>query len=163
QLEKAIAELVERPEGLHEGIHQARRHIKRVRALYRLIAARVPEFHHQENRRLRDMAHSLATFRDSTSLIELIEYLQENARSPEEAAALARVSETLTTRRDWLARAETDLEAKTEAAVDTCREALAALEGTSFRDSRRDSARLLRKGWQKTRRGAAAALEKCRT
>jgi hypothetical protein len=161
ELENAIAALVERPKGLHEGIHTARKHVKRVRALYRLIAGQTPDFQRQENTRLRDMVHSLATFRNGEALVEVGRYLQDTATDNSEAAALARVTETLTARRDWLARAETDLEAKTEAAVATCREALAALESVRLSRGRRASADLLKKGWRRTGRRAAEALAKC--
>lgn len=163
QLEKAMSALLDSPEGLHEGIHTARKHIKRVRALYRLVARRAPEFQRRENRRLRDMAHSLSTFRDGTALIEVSLYLRQTAASRSEAAALARVTETLTARRDWLARAETDLAAKTEAAIETCRNARAALDDVSFEDGHRAAGRLLRRRWKKTCHDAAAALAKCQT
>ncbi len=38
QLGKAMAVLTDRPQGLHEAVHAARKNIKRVRGLYRLIA-----------------------------------------------------------------------------------------------------------------------------
>lgn len=40
QLGKAMAVLTDRPQGLHEAVHAARKNIKRVRGLYRLIAPR---------------------------------------------------------------------------------------------------------------------------
>lgn len=75
QLGKAIAVLTDRPQGLHEAVHAARKNIKRVRALYRLIAPIAREFQQHENDRLRDMARSLSGLRDATALIEASHYL----------------------------------------------------------------------------------------
>jgi hypothetical protein len=67
QLGKAMAVLTDRPQGLHEAVHAARKNIKRVRGLYRLIAPRAREFQQQENDRLRDMARTLSGVRDATA------------------------------------------------------------------------------------------------
>jgi hypothetical protein len=163
QLEKAMAVLKDRPDGLHSSIHAARKRLKRVRGVYKLAARQLPEFYQQENQRLRDTAKSLAIFRDATALVEIGKYLQQTATSEEEAAALSRAADTLTVRRDWLAHAETDIEPRTNAAIESCREALKALGEICFRDRKRDIAHLLAKSWRKTCRKAADALEDCRT
>jgi prefoldin subunit 5 len=161
QLGKAIATLTDRPEGLHEAVHTARKHIKRVRALYRLVARRAPEFQQQENDRLRQMARTLSSVRDATALIEAGRHLHETATSEDEAQALARVIDVLTARRDRLSETETDLEEKAAGAVATCREALEALKATSFDSGRRETARLFQKSWRRTGRKAAMALSEC--
>jgi CHAD domain-containing protein len=163
QLEKAIAVLQDRPDGLHEAIHTARKHLKRTRSLYRLAVAHVAEFYEQENKRLQGVAKSLAVFRDATALVEIGKYLHETATSQDEASALARVADTLAARRDWVARAETDIEAKTAAAIETCGDALRALDDASFKDHKGDVAGLLKKSWRKTSQKAVTALTTCRT
>jgi CHAD domain-containing protein len=161
QLGKTIAALTDRPEGLHEAVHTARKHIKRVRGLYRLVAPAAPEFQRQENDRLRQMARSLSSVRDATALIEVSHYLRETAKSDEEAQALARVTDVLTARRDKLSDAETDLEEKAQAAVATCRDALEALHAVFFEGGRRTTARLFQRSWRKSRRRAVRALAEC--
>ncbi|MEF0940769.1 CHAD domain-containing protein [Rhizobium sp. BR 362] len=161
QLGKAIAALTDRPDGLHEAVHTARKHIKRARALYRLVALRAPEFQQQENDRLREMARTLSGVRDATALIEAGRYLQETATSEDEAQALARIIDVLTARRDRLSAEETDLEEKAEKAVATCREALDALNATSFGSGRRATARIFQESWRKTGRKATKALSEC--
>ncbi|MQB41884.1 CHAD domain-containing protein [Rhizobium sp. ICMP 5592] len=161
QLEKAIAALTDRPQGLHEAVHRARKHIKRVRALYRLIARRAPEFQRRENDRLREMARTLSGVRDATALIEASHYLHETATSRDEARALARITKVLTARRDRLLEAETNLEDKAKAATATCHDALEALRAASFESGRRETARLFQKSWQRTGRKAKAALSEC--
>jgi CHAD domain-containing protein len=161
QLGRAMAVLSERPQGLHEAVHDARKNIKRVRALYRLIAPIAREFQQQENGRLRDAARTLSGVRDATALIEVSHFLQTTATSEDEAQALARVSDVLTIRRDRLAEAETDLEDKAKAAVATFAEALQALKSASFGCGRRDTARLFHKGWRKNVGKAMQALSEC--
>ncbi|GES44124.1 CHAD domain-containing protein [Rhizobium dioscoreae] len=161
QLGKAMAVLTDRPQGLHEAVHDARKNIKRVRALYRLIAPVAREFQQRENDRLRNMARTLSGVRDATALIEIGHYLQATARSAEELHALTRVSDLLTTRRDRLAAAQTDLEDKAQAAVAICAEAREALKEISFDCGRRDTARLFQKSWRKNVRKAMQALSEC--
>lgn len=161
QLGKAMAVLTDRPQGLHEAVHAARKNIKRVRGLYRLIAPRAREFQQQENDRLRDMARTLSGVRDATALIEVSHYLQATATSEDELHALARVTEVLTTRRDRLSEAETDLEDKAQAAIATCGEAIQALKGASFESGRRDTARLFQKSWRRNGDKAMQALSEC--
>ncbi|TXH83559.1 MAG: CHAD domain-containing protein [Rhizobium sp.] len=161
QLGKAMAALKDRPEGLHEAVHAARKNIKRVRALYRLIAPVAREFQKQENDRLREMARTLSSVRDATALIEISHYLRTTATSEDEAQALSRVSDVLTTRRDRMEEAETDLEDKAQAAIDTCGAALEALKHASFDCGRRDTARLFQKSWRKNVRRAAQAVSEC--
>lgn len=161
ELTEAIEALTHRPEGLHEAVHAARKNIKRVRALYRLIANCVPNFQQQENQRLRTTARSLSSVRNATALIEISRHLQETAASRDETSALARVTRVLTARRDRLADAETDLEQYANNAVAAFREALDALNAVSFNCGRRDAARLLQKSWRSNGRKAAIALSGC--
>lgn len=161
QLGKAMAVLADRPQGLHEAVHAARKNIKRVRGLYRLIAPRAREFQQRENGRLRDMARTLSGVRDATALIEVSHYLQTTATSEDELHALARVTDVLTSRRDRLSEAETDLEDKARAAIATCGEAIEALKDASFESGRRDTARLFQKSWRKNSDKAMQALSEC--
>ncbi|ENN87466.1 hypothetical protein RHSP_28455 [Rhizobium freirei PRF 81] len=161
QLGKAITVLKDRPQGLHEAVHAARKSIKRVRALYRLIAPVAGEFQRQENDRLRDMARTLSSVRDATAMIEVSLYLQETATAPDERQALSRVNEVLTARRDRLSEAESDLEDKAQAAIDTCLEAIEAVKSVSVECGRRDAARLLQKSWRKNGRKAMEAFCEC--
>ncbi|MFJ6325026.1 MULTISPECIES: CHAD domain-containing protein [unclassified Rhizobium] len=162
QLGKAIAVLQDRPQGLHEAVHAARKSVKRVRALYRLIAPVAREFQQQENGRLRDMARTLSSVRDATALIEVTRYLQGTATLDEERQALSRVADVLTTRRDRLSQAENDLEDKAQAAISTCNEAIKAVEDISLECGRRDTARLLEKSWRRNGRKAMDAFHQCR-
>jgi len=163
ELERAIALITEQPEGLHEAIHQARRKLKRARALYRLVAADAKSFQKRENARLRDIAHALSLARDATALIETAAYLEDHALNAEEREALAHARTALTARRDAMAANETDLPQKAEAAVEACREAVRALDELSFADSRQATAKRIAKGWRSNLSRAKEAVAACRT
>ena len=62
----------------HGGVHKARKHFKKLRALYRLIRDEVgPEVYRQGNTFYRDLGRRLASLRDITSLIEAVALLQK--------------------------------------------------------------------------------------
>lgn len=161
QFEQATGILRLRPDGMHEAIHQARKSFKRVRALYRLVASDAPLFQSQENARIRDMARNLSAVRDAAALVENARYLQEGARSQEEERALDHVCLRLVERRDRIADSQTDIEDRIAATIVNCERAMAALGHVAFDDSRRKTADRLAKGWRRTLKRAARALEAC--
>jgi CHAD domain-containing protein len=161
QLRCAIGTLEEKPDGIHEAIHDFRKNMKRVRSLYRLVARQVPTFRKQENARLRDAAKSLSTMRDAAALIDTTTYLKENARGAEECDALGRIIRALAARRDRMAEVETEIERKLTKTPDILNEAIAALEAIEFKGGHRRHARLIAKGWRKTVRGAQKAIAAC--
>ncbi|MCA1368271.1 CHAD domain-containing protein [Bradyrhizobium sp. BRP14] len=163
QIERAVAGLREKPAGVHEAIHDARKSFKRLRSLYRLVAADAPDFQRQENARIRDMARNLSTVRDAAALVENANYLRLHAASEEQQVALDKVCSILTARRDQIATSETDLNGKIDVTIVNCEQALAALAHVSFNDGRRKSANRLEKGWRRTLRRAARAKCACET
>lgn len=162
QLRLAISLLEERPEGLHEAIHDARRCFKRLRALYRLVRTEAKDFQKRENARLRDIAQSLSTTRDATSLIEACDYLGNYAATDKEENALARISTAFTLRRDRIAAKDTGIEASIADAIRGCRRAEETLSELQFSSDPSNAARLLATGWEKTAAHARTALADCR-
>jgi len=87
QIDGALAELAESPEDLDERIHECRQHLKRVRAVLRLIE---PEIGRGRFRRIDDsvraIAQGLAAARDSAALKEsfeaLLEKIEPELRAP---------------------------------------------------------------------------------
>ncbi|NND33778.1 MAG: CHAD domain-containing protein [Saprospiraceae bacterium] len=66
------------PSDIHAGIHQARRHIKILRATLRLIQFELsPDIYRYENHFYRDIARELSSVRDLTAMMETIEDLIE--------------------------------------------------------------------------------------
>lgn len=162
QLVAAIDYLEQRPDGLHEAIHEARKKFKRVRAIYRLTGDADKVFRRRENARLRDAAGSLSAVRDATALVETTAYLQQHAGNASERAALSKLLKNLTERRDAIAASQTDLEERASAVVGSCRDAVEAIETQPFPTGHRKVARLLAKGWRRGLEKAQQSLEHCR-
>ncbi|MBP1859167.1 CHAD domain-containing protein [Rhizobium herbae] len=161
QLKLAITVLTERPDGLVEAIHDARKNFKRLRSLYRLAAADVPAFRRTENARIRNMARTLSAFRDATALVEVSQYLIRNAENGEERAALKRIAKVLAARSDERAADGKPVEESVAAAIATCGRALEALSRITFEDGRSAGAKRIGKGWRKALERAATARAAC--
>lgn len=162
QLGIAIAVLSDRPDGLHEAIHEARKKFKRVRALLRLVADADKPFQSRENQRLRDIARSLSRIRDATALMETVAHLVDFALSEEEKETLEATRTVLELRRDDIAASETDLEDKVAKVVEECRSAVDALDALELPVKTGPAARLLAKGWRKTLKRGRDALQTCK-
>lgn len=70
RLDKAIEALSAEPAERAEGIHQARKRFKELRALLRLVRKPLGEHFAEGNRRLRDAGRRLAESRDATAMLE---------------------------------------------------------------------------------------------
>lgn len=161
QLTLAIAALTDRPHGLPEAIHDARKNFKRLRSLYRLAAADIPAFRRSENARIRNMARTLSTSRDATALVEVSRYLLDHADTNDERAALKRIGRILTARRDERTADGSQLNDSVAAAISTCGRALDSLSRITFQDGAKKGAKRIAKGWRKALKGAAAARDAC--
>ena len=74
QLRQAIAEIDAPDDGLHESIHDARKRVKKLRGLLRLVRPAL-EIYAEENAHLRDAARELSDLRDATALLETLDRL----------------------------------------------------------------------------------------
>ena len=63
-----------------EAIHDARKRIKKTRALLRLVKPELGEFYAAGNTRLRDAGRALSEFRDAAAVIETFDQLREKYR-----------------------------------------------------------------------------------
>lgn len=80
QIGGAISQL-QRKDDLNEGIHEARKHFKRVRALLRLARGALPaETYALENQCFRDLGRTLSPVRDSAVHIETLDLLRKGHR-----------------------------------------------------------------------------------
>lgn len=100
RLGEAAELLRSRPYGLDEAIHQARRHVKQCRALYRLIASAATDFQKTENTRLGNIGRSLSRMRDAKALIEATEYLKREVPTKSNSMLMDRLSKRLDQRRE---------------------------------------------------------------
>ncbi|WP_160009349.1 CHAD domain-containing protein [Rhizobium sp. 18055] len=161
QLRHAIKILDERPQGLDQAIHEARKRLKRVRSLYRLVSSEMPKFSARENARLRGIAKSLSTLRDAAALVETATYLHDRARDTDEAEALGRIVGVLGARRDQIAAAQSDPQAMAADTVCALKKAIAALDDISLKGGHRRHGRIVARGWDDAIRKARKALAAC--
>jgi CHAD domain-containing protein len=161
QLRHAIDILDTRPQGTDHAIHEARKRLKRVRSLYRLVSRQVPKFSTRENARLRGIARSLSTLRDAAALVETATYLHDHARDSDEAEALSRIVTALSARRDKIAAAQRDPEKVVADTIAALKRAVSALDDVRLKGNHRRQGRMLAQGWNDTVRKARKALAAC--
>lgn len=96
-----------------KAIHESRKHIKKVRALLRLVGGELGDTAKQENARLRDIAHRLSDFRDAFAMIATFDELRKRYKKK---SALASVRAALEKQRGASSRDEDVALALNEAA-----------------------------------------------
>ena len=159
-LDAAIEQLDEQRNGTETAVHQARKHLKRVRALIRLVEHCDPKHLKPTRRALSEAARSLSEVRDATALVEcaggLSSYLEGR-----NAGDMARpLKEAVERRRDLLALEAPLLSRLTDPVIAACRKAARDLEGASF-GHRDEAADVLAEGRSRNHRKARATLEVC--
>lgn len=161
-IDDTITILREQPSGSHEAVHEARKRLKRHRALYRLVRKVASDFAREENIRFRDIARSLAFARDATALVETAEYLEAFALSDTQGEALRSITAMLRERRDEALDHEAGLDEAIAAAIVGCKTGRERLEALSLPDDLKKTSKLVRTGWAKQRAKARQALSSCR-
>ncbi|QLF92775.1 CHAD domain-containing protein [Pseudomonas sp. ABC1] len=100
RLEAAIDALAVPPMDMGEGIHQARKRIKELRALLRLVRTPLGATFELENQRLRDIARDLSESRDATAMLESWDLLARHVGQPFDSEAMGQVRRRLQARAD---------------------------------------------------------------
>jgi hypothetical protein len=94
QLEKALAEMrgeSHKDEG--PAVHATRKHMKRARALLRLVRREIgPEIFKGENERLRDIGRAFSGSRDAWVQLQVLDKLRESSGQDEDAFAETRTA-----------------------------------------------------------------------
>ncbi|TPW32507.1 CHAD domain-containing protein [Martelella alba] len=162
ELTKAITLLTERPDGLHEAVHAARKRFKRLRGLYRFARADAKGFARRENARIREMSASLSAERDATALIETVGYLRGLGPDGSTDMALYALERALTVRRDDIAMSDGALERKVTVAIGTCKAAMDAIKAHEFAPGRKTAASRIATGWYRMLSAAQVALMSAR-
>lgn len=158
RLRAAAALISTQPSGLDEAIHDARRHIKQCRSLYRLVASEAKEFQKAENTRLGDIGRRLSAMRDAAALVEVALYLKQEIPTKANGLLMDRLAKRLEKRRQALigkAGATADALA---AAADDLQAAADAAECLDLPQAHRKGAACLARGWDRTGRKARTAL-----
>lgn len=110
ELSKAVDALTQ-PRRPAESVHVARKHVKKVRALLRLVRKRTgSKFFLSENKALRELGRQLSTVRDAQVVLAVLNGLRETATRQPELGALKTLHEQLT--QSNVGAASLDLSAK---------------------------------------------------
>ena len=104
ELTMAIDGLAMRGSHVHEGIHQARKAIRRTRAMLALGESALGPGSHFIDRRLRRMNRHLSPLRDMHALVEALDRLRIKSRDQATTSVLDRASRIAIRRRGILAR-----------------------------------------------------------
>ncbi len=137
QLDKAANDVSGGEVDIHEGVHQARKRFKKIRAVVRLVRPALGDDFAAENAWFRDEARELSLLRDASALVETIDRLGETFADQVDEAFLHRLRATMVERRARLAVQDVDVEQQVDdlaRAIDTARERVAgwALDAEGF-------------------------------
>lgn len=91
QLDQAIAALSNTEQDVHTSIHEARKSLKKVRAVLRLMRGELGKMYKTENTRFRDAGRKLSDLRDAEARIETLDQMRDmfgDALKPERFGAL---------------------------------------------------------------------------
>ncbi|HEX3684332.1 MAG TPA: CHAD domain-containing protein [Bryobacteraceae bacterium] len=100
EADSAIGELSHRTgKQRDEGIHEARKSVKKIRGLLRLVRPELGRVYRAENRRLGDVGRKLSEIRDATAVIEVFDGLLGKHKDGLQKNALASIRKGLQTRK----------------------------------------------------------------
>ncbi|WP_185984551.1 CHAD domain-containing protein [Aureimonas mangrovi] len=132
QIDKAIAELTAPDADRNEAVHDARKRLKKLRGLLRVVKPSAPDIFEQENAHYRDLARTLSDLRDRTALIEALDGLRARYADEAEERSFTPLRDALVARRGAVAAQEDLTEEALAPTVRVLREGRAALGDLSL-------------------------------
>ncbi|MBX9458524.1 MAG: CHAD domain-containing protein [Rhizobium sp.] len=159
RLDAAARLLSTQPRGLDEAIHDARRHIKQCRSLYRLVATGAKAFQTTENARLGDVGRRLSAMRDAKALVEVANYLKREIPTKANGLLMDRLARRLEHRKLAATKASDAATDTIASAATDLREAAMHAQALHLPHARRKAAACLARGWDRTGNKARDALE----
>lgn len=117
QLDHAIRELTDGGIDRHTGVHQARKRLKKLRALLRLARKSLAGSYGRENAFLRDTARQLSKVRDAEALVESTDALKKRFNSQLPPETYNAVRKALVARRQFISGEQVDLDARVSEVV----------------------------------------------
>jgi CHAD domain-containing protein len=142
------------------GAHDARKRLKRLRGLLRLVAAAAPDFRRAEESRIRDVARSLSAARDATAIVETVDRLAREAETPSDLDKLMTIRRGLLARRDRIVKKQADQGGAVRMAVAELGASAVAFGGLALPEDPADAAKAVAAGAERTYRRALKALRK---
>ena len=102
QIDMAIRQLSDRADDPHDGIHEARKCLKRIRAVLHLLRPTLGSVYSRENAVFRDVGRELSGIRDAEAVLETLDRLHGPLGDSVSEADFALVRDVLVERRDAL-------------------------------------------------------------
>ncbi|WP_406873444.1 CHAD domain-containing protein [Aminobacter sp. P9b] len=162
EIDKIVAHLNVARDNPEKSLHSARKRIKALRALLRLVHPGDEAFCRAENNRYRDISLSIAGPRQATALIETIDRLIADFPEDADGAGLAGIRAMLARHRTETAYGQAGLGAVLDNAVAECQAGMVALEMLILPDHPENAADVLADGALATLRFARKALQQSR-
>lgn len=129
QIEQALTQLTEQPDGLDEAVHDARKRFKKVRAVLRLVRDEIgPEIYHRENIAFRDAGRRISAVRDSAVLIETLDYLAQRANGQLDPATVIKLRHRFTYAHKYLSTHVLENESTLAIVIDRVKQARARVD-----------------------------------
>lgn len=110
QIDRAVEELSVGEHDRHEGIHDARKRLKKIRALLRLVRDELGATYRFENALFRDTARRLSSVRDAEAMIETFDSLVEQSGNQMGRPVIPSMRHALVERRNEIAEADVGLD-----------------------------------------------------
>ncbi|MGH7936017.1 MAG: CHAD domain-containing protein, partial [Chthoniobacterales bacterium] len=102
QITAAIQQLSRNGESLDARVHEARKSVKKTRAVLRLLRSAIGELYRRENRTLQEVSRKLSELRDAQALIEIFDRLSAKYRDRLDNRTLMPVRQGLVERKTQL-------------------------------------------------------------
>lgn len=160
QVERAIDAVTGGEESIHEGVHDARKRCKKVRAVIRLVRPALGDTYRRENARFRDAGRLVSDARDATAIIETFDgHLAAPFAGQLDGDRLSAVRGVLVERRDEVVDG-LGLDDRVAELVDALRAGRVATQGWSLTDDGWDALGPgLGKTYGRARKAMAAAYD----
>ncbi|WEX09378.1 CHAD domain-containing protein [Chelativorans sp. AA-79] len=160
EIDAVATRLANAPKDRQETLHDARKRLKRLRGLIKLVRRADPAFHDRENTRYRDLARELAPMRDADTLVETADRFLAAASDSQAAVHVAAIRDYLVSRRDRIVREHQEV--AFPAALAALAEGRQALASLALLREPRAAARLLARGAEDVVTKARKALRRAR-
>lgn len=112
-IDSARRELKRKGADQHEGIHEARKRFKEIRAILRLVRNQLGDTYAMENAWFRDVARSLSQVRDAQAMLEAYDKLHIRFDAQMQAQGIPEFRTVLEQRLDAISTGDQDLSVKT--------------------------------------------------
>jgi CHAD domain-containing protein len=159
ELDSASELLATSKESRDEAIHEARKSLKKIRGVLRLVRPELGEVYREENRRFRDLGRELSEVRDAVAVIEVFDSIAGNYKSQVQPRVLKNVHRALLKKKREM-EASTDLNRLAAKTITALRSASRRVKSWPMN---KDGYSAIQEGLEETYRRGRRALAEAKT